>query len=147
MDTENIFWKIQRDELPIPPARKTLGMTIKEVNPEQGTIHIDFEAKPEFVNPVDAIQGGFLAAMLDDTRSPALVATLDAGEFAPALELKVQFIAPAKVGKISGVGSVVSHGGNIAFLEGELRQHGKGGDGNGVDRDCALKFIDLKRTT
>jgi len=125
VDKQNIFWKIQRGELPIPPAGKTLGMVIKEVDPEQGTIHIDFEAKPEFVNPVGMIQGGFLAAMLDDTLGPALVATLDAGEFAPTLELKVQFIAPAKVGTISGIGKVVSRGGKIAFLEGELRQDGK----------------------
>jgi uncharacterized protein (TIGR00369 family) len=125
MDPQNIFWKIQRGELPIPPAGTTLGIVIKEVDPEQGTIHIDFDAKPEFVNPVGVIQGGFLAAMLDDTLGPALVATLDVGEFAPTLELKVQFIAPAKVGAISGVGKVVSRGGKIAFLEGELRQDGK----------------------
>lgn len=125
MDDQNLFWKIQRGELPPPPAAKTLGMTIREVDPAQGTIHIDFEGKPEFLNPVGTIQGGFLAAMLDDTLGPALVATLKANEFAPTLELKVQFIAPAKVGKISGSGRIVSRGGKIAFLEGELHQEGK----------------------
>jgi uncharacterized protein (TIGR00369 family) len=125
MDKQNLFWQIQRGELPIPPAGKTLGMVIHEVDPEQGTIHVEFEGKPEFVNPVGMIQGGFLAAMLDDTLGPALVATLNAGEFAPTLELKVQFIAPARVGKISGIGKVVARGGKIAFLEGELHQDGK----------------------
>lgn len=125
MDDQNIFWKIQRGELPPPPASKTLGMVIKEVDPGQGTIHVEFEGKPEFVNPIGSIQGGFLAAMLDDTLGPALVATLNASEFAPTLELKVQFIAPAKVGKIAAFGRVVARGGKIAFLEGELRQDDK----------------------
>lgn len=103
-----------------PPAAETLGFRLLEIDPELGTIRVEFEARPEFVNPIGAIQGGFLAAMLDDTLGPALVATLPEGSFAPTLELKVNFIRPAQVGKLIGVGRVVSRGGTIAFLAGEL---------------------------
>lgn len=67
-----------------------------------------------------SIQGGFLAAMLDDTLGPALVATLGPGEFAPTLDLTVQFLRPAKPGTLTGTGRVVHRGGSIAFLAGEL---------------------------
>jgi uncharacterized protein (TIGR00369 family) len=67
------------------------------------------------------VQGGFLAAMLDDTLGPALAATLGDGEFAPTLELKVSFLRPAAPGRITGTGRVVHRGGSIAFLAGELR--------------------------
>lgn len=66
------------------------------------------------------IQGGFLAAMLDDTLGPALVATLPAGQFAPTLDLNVQFLRPARPGRLRGRGRVVQRGGRICFLAGEL---------------------------
>jgi uncharacterized protein (TIGR00369 family) len=58
--------------------------------------------------------------MLDDTLGPALVATLDEGQFAPTLELKVNFIRPARPGILIGEGRIVSRGRSIAFLAGEL---------------------------
>ena len=107
-----------------PPSAETLGFRLLEIDPELGTIRVEFDARPEFVNPMGAIQGGFLAAMLDDTLGPALVATLPDGSFAPTLELKVSFVRPAGVGKLIGVGRVVSRGGTIAFLAGELLTEG-----------------------
>jgi uncharacterized protein (TIGR00369 family) len=109
----------------MPKAAKTLGARILEFDAESGTIKMEFDAKLEFTNPVGNIQGGFLAAMLDDTMGPALTATLNENEFAPTLELKVNFIAPAKVGKIHGQGRVIAKGGSVCVLEGELYQDGK----------------------
>lgn len=87
---------------------------------------MQFDAKPEFSNPMGHVQGGFLAAMLDDTLGPALVATLPANHFAPTIELKVNFIRPAKPGRLIGTGRVVARGGTIAFLAGELmNEHGE----------------------
>jgi uncharacterized protein (TIGR00369 family) len=86
-----------------------------------GEIEVCFDARDGFTNPMGNVQGGFLAAMLDDTMGPALVATLGDGEFAPTLELKVSFLRPAAPGRITGTGRVVHRGGSIAFLAGELR--------------------------
>jgi uncharacterized protein (TIGR00369 family) len=66
------------------------------------------------------IQGGLLAAMLDDTLGPALVATLGPGQFAPTTDLHVQFLRPARPGRLTGRGRVVHRGKDIAFLAGEL---------------------------
>ena len=77
---------------------------------------------PEFRKATTGVvQGGFLAAMLDDTMGPALVATLEPDQFAPTLELKVNFLRPARPGRLVGIGRVVHRGGTIAFLAGELQ--------------------------
>ncbi len=91
-------------------------------DPEAGTIEIAFHATEAFLNPAGVVQGGFLAAMLDDTLGPALVATLGQGEWAPTSDLHVQFHAPAKPGRLIGSGRVVRRGQALAHLAGELRR-------------------------
>ena len=125
MDRSAFFWQIQDGKLPPPRAAATLGITIREVSPEAGTIEVEFEGKPEFTNPAGHIQGGFLAAMLDDTMGPALAATLGAGELAPTLNLNVSFARPARVGGLLGKGRIVRRGKDICFLAAELFQDGE----------------------
>jgi uncharacterized protein (TIGR00369 family) len=125
MDKNAFFWQFMEGRLPPPPAALTLGAKVVAVDGEAGTIEMEFEGKPEFANPVGHIQGGFLAAMLDDTMGPAVSATLGAGEFAPTLNLNVQFHRPAKAGKLKGVGRVVMRGSGICHLAAELFQNDK----------------------
>jgi uncharacterized protein (TIGR00369 family) len=117
---EGYFWDVMEGRKAAPPAAELLGFKLLDVDPEVGRIRVQFDAKPQFTNPIGDIQGGFLAAMLDDTLGPALVATLSATEFAPTLELKVNFIRPARPGILIGEGRIVSRGRTIAFLAGEL---------------------------
>ena len=103
-----------------PPVNTSVGFELLDIDPDEGTIEVEFEASTSFLNPAGHIQGGFLAAMLDDTLGPALVATLAPDQFAPTLDLHVQFVRPAKPGRITGRGHVVNKGRAIAFLAGEL---------------------------
>ena len=121
MERTGPFWDVMEGRKPRPPAAVTLGFKLLEIDPERGEIRVQFEAKPEFLNPMGVVQGGFVAAMLDDTLGPALVCTLPPGQFAPTIELKVNFIRPAPLGVLIGAGRIVSRGGTIAFLSGELR--------------------------
>jgi|HubBroStandDraft_1064217.scaffolds.fasta_scaffold09891_6 uncharacterized protein (TIGR00369 family) len=114
------FWEAIEGRAPMPPAAVLLGWQLSWIAPERGEIEVFFEAGPQFCNPMGHIQGGFLAAMLDDTLGPALVCTLEPGEFAPTLELKISFLRPAKPGRLVGRGRVVHRGGTIAFLAGDL---------------------------
>jgi uncharacterized protein (TIGR00369 family) len=115
------FWDAMEGRAPPPPAATTLGFKLLEIDPSRGTVRAQFEGKREFLNPMGVVQGGFVAAMLDDTLGPALVCTLPPGHFAPTIELKVNFIKPAPPGVLIGEGRVVARGGTIAFLAGELR--------------------------
>jgi uncharacterized protein (TIGR00369 family) len=104
-----------------PPAAVLLGWKLLGVDPDAETIEVSFTATEQFLNPAGDVQGGFLAAMLDDTLGPALVATLADGQWAPTIDLQVQFLRPAQPGELRGTGRVVRRGREVAFLAGELR--------------------------
>ncbi|YCK34269.1 PaaI family thioesterase [Actinomadura sp. ATCC 39365] len=123
-DRRGMFWDMVAGRVPPPPAAALLGWELVEVDPEAGTIEVAFRAGEQFANPVGVVQGGFLAAMLDDTLGPALVATLPEGQFAPTLDLHVQFLRPARPGRLVGRGRVVRRGRDVCFLAGELLDPG-----------------------
>jgi uncharacterized protein (TIGR00369 family) len=101
-----------------PPAAALLGW--KAISLEPGEVRVRYTAKPEFANPQGAIQGGFLAAMLDDAMGPALFTTLGREDFAPTIEMKVSFLRPARPGTLIAEGRVVHQTKSLAFLEGRL---------------------------
>jgi uncharacterized protein (TIGR00369 family) len=117
---DNFFWKMHRGELPPPNIAKTLGMVFIDINTDAQTLKASFDITEEFTNPAGNIQGGIIAAMLDDTMGPALVATLEANQFAPTLNLNVSFIKGAKPGKFFATGKVINKGRSICYLSGEL---------------------------
>ena len=108
------------DGHPRPPCAELLGWEVVEARPADGWIRIRFEGRPEFVNPAGFIQGGFLAAMLDDTMGPAMFIYSEGRMFTPTIELHVSYLAPARPGPLYGEGQVVQAGKSIAFLEGRL---------------------------
>jgi len=117
---EGPFWDAMEGRAPMPPAAEVLGWKLVSIDPDAGTIEVAFAATEQMLNPIGLIQGGFLAAMLDDTMGPALVATLGPGLFAPTADLHVQFLRPARPGRLTGRGRVVRRGKDVAFLAGEL---------------------------
>ncbi|HEY2076433.1 MAG TPA: PaaI family thioesterase [Streptosporangiaceae bacterium] len=120
MEREGPFWDAVQGRVPLPGAAVTLGWELISVSPDEGTIEVAFTATEAFLNPAGVIQGGFLAAMLDDTLGPALVAGLSPGDFAPTTDLHVQFLRPARPGRLLGRGRVVRRGRDVGFLAGEL---------------------------
>ena len=119
------FDAIKSGKIPTPECAKTLGIEIVGHDLEALTVELEFEGRPHFANPVGNVQGGFLAAMLDDAMGLAASTTTKLGEFSPTLNLNVQFHRPAKVGKIQGSGRVTMRGGEALQLAAELRQNGK----------------------
>src|SRR5687767_14128745 len=92
------------DSFPLPPASKLLGWTLRAVDVEAGTIEIGFEADERFVNPAGNVQGGFLAAMLDDTQGPALFAMTNGQVYAPTIGFSISFLRAARPGRFIGKG-------------------------------------------
>jgi len=105
-------------ETPLPPAAALLGWHALSIEP--GRVRVRFTAREEFYNPMGSVQGGFLAAMLDDAMGPALFTLLEVGPPAPTIEMKVNFLRPATAGTLIGEGRVVHLTRSIAFLEGAL---------------------------
>lgn len=119
MALTNDEW-VQRLNERVPPTAILLGMKVIEVDSSAGRVLIHYDAKPEFCNPMGNVQGGFVAAMLDD--AAALAAIVKAGQriVIPTLEFKVSFLATAKAGRLQAEGRVVRLGRSIAFLEARL---------------------------
>ncbi len=108
------------DDLVVPPVALLLGWTLLAIDPDAGTIEVQFEGKPEFANPRGFVQGGILAAMLDDTLGPALFASLGGEKFGTTIDLHTHFLRPVPLGRITTTGRVTRTGKSVAFMEGQL---------------------------
>ncbi len=115
------FWDMVDGNVPPPPVGELLGWKLLDIDPKKGRVRIRFEAKREFLNPVGNIQGGILTAMLDDAMGPAIMCTLPPGHFVTTIEIKTNFMRPAKLGPLIATGRIVFKGKSVGFLEGTLR--------------------------
>ena len=115
---EGLIWDAVAGRLDPPPAVVLLGSKFVDVEP--GRAKMEFEAKEDFYNPAGVVHGGFLAAMLDDTMGPAAASTVGPDEFVTTVEMKVNFMRPARAGKIIGQGQVVHRGRSLIFVEATL---------------------------
>lgn len=79
-----------------------------------------FHSRPELLNPMGQVQGGVLAAMLDEAMIDVLIIATDYGFYIPTLELKVSYLRPARPGRFEAEGRIVRKGRTTAFLEGSL---------------------------
>lgn len=109
---------------PRPPCAETLGWELLAEHPEEGRIEIAFNPNETMLNPRGAVQGGFVAAMLDDTMGPALVTMSGDTEAPVSLDMNVTFLRPVCPGRVIGKGRVVSRTRSTAFLEAELFDEG-----------------------
>lgn len=100
-----------------PPCSDTLGMQLAEVHQDEMRIVVDFTADQSFANPTGAIQGGFIAAMLDEAISTCLIIASNVTMTAPTLEMKVSYLAPLFVGPAKVEAKVLKFGKSVAFSE------------------------------
>jgi len=113
--SESVF-----DRLPAPPVAQLLGWELIAERPEKGEIEIAFHPDERFTNPRGQVQGGIVAAMLDDTMGPALV-SMTAGQWIPAsIDMNVSFLRPVMPGRVISKARVIRHGASVVFLEAEL---------------------------
>jgi len=103
-----------------PPCSDTVGMMLTHVDQANRVIRLEFEARPAFANPTGAIQGGFLAAMLDEAMSTCAIIASNVTMNAPTLEMKVSFLRPLFVGKATCEARILKWGKSTCFCEAEL---------------------------
>ncbi|MEQ9146161.1 MAG: PaaI family thioesterase [Parvibaculaceae bacterium] len=103
------------------PASRYLGLEILDVNMETLTVELAFNASEELCNMWGGIQGGMVAAMLDDAMAFAVGLDLDWGQISPTLEIKVSMLSPARPGRLYATGTVIKRGKSVGFIESELR--------------------------
>ena len=102
------------------PYGALLGTTIVHADNAAKTVEVSYEAKYEFTNRIGTVSGGMLSAMLDSvTCLGALVALPD--EFTAAhTSLKVDYLRPARPGKLIGRARVLKYEDRDIRSAGEL---------------------------
>ena len=107
--------------LPESGTAKLFGQRVLEHDPARGWVRIEFRGDSSLTNPSGFLQGGVLAAMLDDAMGPAVWSKTNGTQFPVTIDMTVSFLTAARPGLLVAEARVVSLGKVIAFLEGELR--------------------------
>ena len=109
------------DVFPTPsPSSLTLGFEILALDMTAWTTRVRFEGKEEFRNPAGYIQGGFLAAMLDDTIG-FLAGMKTAPKALPStVDLHTTFLRPVRVGVIEVAAKLSNLGRAMIFTQATL---------------------------
>ena len=108
------------DDFTAPPSSKLLGWHLLDARPQDGWVRIGFDGKADFCNPAGFVQGGILSAMLDDTMGPAVLVMTEGRLFTSTISMTVNFLAPARPGKLICEATVTQLGKTVAFVEGRL---------------------------
>ncbi len=102
------------------PCARLLGVRVLAREADPGRARLAFSADQRFCNPAGVVQGGFVAAMLDQCMFMAGVARLGEGFLFPTLEFKVSYLAPVPPGALEGEGVVLRAGRRTIFQEARL---------------------------
>ncbi len=83
-----------------PPVTRWLGGTVRKVEDTQ--VEVDYQVRPDMLNPYGLLHGGIMCAMLDDVIGMAGAISSADGQYV-SLNMSVDY-----VGKVKGAGAVVT---------------------------------------
>lgn len=100
-----------------PPCSDTLGMRLADLNQDEQWVRMDFDVPGMFANPTGAVQGGFIAAMMDEAMSTAVIIASNVTMTAPTLEMKTSYLKRLMPGPASVTARILKLGKSAAFME------------------------------
>lgn len=103
-----------------PNSLRMLGWKLLDWDPEAQKIKVGFQTRKEFRNPGGVIQGGIIAAMIDDAFGPMCIMASGRTKRPLTLDLNVSYLAAGNHGKFICEARIIRQGKSISFVEGEL---------------------------
>ncbi len=103
-----------------PNSLRMLGWELLDWDPEALKIKVGFQTRKEFRNPGGVIQGGIIAAMIDDAFGPMCILASGRTKRPLTLDLNVSYLAAGNHGKFTCEARIIRQGKSISFVEGEL---------------------------
>jgi uncharacterized protein (TIGR00369 family) len=103
-----------------PPSARLFKQKVLEIDRPNKLVRLSFEPTLELCNPMGTVQGGFVAAMMDDACAIAIICISKQQIVVPTLELKTSFLKPAFPGLLMCEAKVLQLGKSIAFAEAKL---------------------------
>jgi uncharacterized protein (TIGR00369 family) len=118
-----------------PPCWNLFDARAKIMEP--GHSLIEFRTEPAHENPYGHVQGGLLAAMIDNCIGPAVFLLVPDRQMT-TIEMKLNYLAPAHPGDVlQGEARVIKHGRTTAYVEISLTRN----DGTLVARASATNVF------
>lgn len=100
-----------------PPCSDTLGMRLAALSQDEQWVRMEFDVPQMFANPTGAVQGGFIAAMMDEAMSTAVIIASNVTMTAPTLEMKTSYLKRLMPGPASVTARILKLGKSAAFME------------------------------
>jgi uncharacterized protein (TIGR00369 family) len=130
-------------DMAMPAASKTLGWKLIAIDAKSGTIKLGFDGKAEFANPVGTIQGGMIAAMIDDAMASIVIAHYERKRFPSTIDLHVHYLRPVRIGPVTVEAKITEKGRNTVFVEAELFE-ARGKRAAKAAAACTLVDVDIR---
>ena len=133
------------------PYFSLISMEIKNLEPGQSRLEVLLEKKHH--HPFGMVHGGVLSSLVDAAAYWALYPEVDEGKWMTTVEIKLNFLAPARSGKLIAEGRRIKLGPTLGLgeatvgdEEGKLLAHGTGTfmivPGQGLPESLPPKFLD-----
>jgi len=101
------------------PFIKLLGLEFEKL--EQGRTSTRLERRENLLNKHSAVHGGVIYAIADISMGVAVYTTLKTGEETSTIEIKINYLKPAKCNLLICEARVLKKGKNLAVVEAEIR--------------------------
>ena len=101
------------------PFAELLDMRVSD--PEDGTSIVVMPISPKHLQQAGRVQGGIVVALADYAMFRAIKPLLKPKESTTTIELKVNFLAAAQKGYLTGTAKIISHGRRLMVGEMEVR--------------------------
>jgi len=103
-----------------PNSLHMLGWELLDWDADAQKIKVGFQTRKEFRNPAGIIQGGIIAAMIDDAFGPMCIMASGRTKIPLTLDLNISYMAAGHHGKFVCEARIIRQGKSISFVEGEL---------------------------
>jgi len=91
------------------------------VSMDTGRAVFAVKLRPEHLNPVGVVHGGVIYTLADTTMGAALTTRLEGGERCLTLEIKINYMAPAREGTLACEAILAERTRRIGLLEARVR--------------------------
>ena len=101
------------------PFIKLLGLEIEKI--EHGACFSRLRIRDTLLNKHSVVHGGVIYSMADISMGVAVYSTLKSGEETSTVEIKINYLKPAKTSLLTCEAKILKKGKNIAVMEAEIR--------------------------
>jgi uncharacterized protein (TIGR00369 family) len=100
------------------PFLEHIGAVIEDL--DQGIAVLSIDIKDYHLQHLGYVHGGVISSLADNTGWYAVISNLPENKTSVTIEIKINYLKPAKEGKLKAIGRVLKLGKSVAFATVEL---------------------------